>query len=373
MLGIFVKSELRKAVEKVNDIIDKNSTSQILRNVYIKFEDDKAVFIGTDANIQVQVTVEGNIQENGEVTVNCNDFYMIIKNLSDETVTLKKSDNVFEIIGEDSNFGLPTIDPEEFIFLEFPEPVGELKIAASNLHYGFKKTSTLAAQNIRTAVSPDFVSVLVERNSNLLTIGSTDTNILGVVDIPQDEIEIPEKLRFLFPLKAVKVLEKVLSDEESVTLRYTKNKVLISAGKFSYIVSLLDSDSYIDLKVLFEKEVKYEVKLNKNELDLKLKPIVHIIDAEQSCLHVQFDGEVFSVEGYNSPNKAVVKIKPIDSNKEEFDVYLNSNNLMKILNSISSEEITFQMTPDKKMVFLMPVIKSEIKEGYIIATINFEI
>lgn len=376
MKGTFLKTELKNIMERVNDIIEKSASSPALQNVYIRFDEEGASFIGTDTKIQINARLEGSIEAPGEITVNAAEFFNIIRNLADEEINLFQNGTELEIVTDTSDFALPSIDIDEFVFLSFDQPDGEFFLKAQDLHNGLKHISGLAAQHARLTNQQNLVGVLLERDTDSFLVGATDTNVLGFIEYQtEDTLEISSKLRFVLPLKVAKSIEKVLSSakEEQVVIKFKENRLQIEYGRYSYILTLLDSN-FIDVKALFNKDFSIELKLPTHNFINTLRPVISVIDPDFSCLHFTFDGnEELKVKAYNSPIKAEVQQQIADSNKEGFDIYVHAGNLMRIINNIQTEFVTLQMPVDACPVYLKPANLPEgVTEKFILSVVTFK-
>ncbi len=375
MKGSLLKTELRNALDHTNDIVEKSSTSPILKNVFINFTHDKAYITATDTHIEITVEIPASVESEGKTTVNAEELFSIVKNLSEEDLIFELQDNSLEMKTPSSKYSFPTIDPDEFIFMNIEKVKKEMTFMAGHLQYSLKKVIPFAAPNIRVAQQPMYVGVLFERYSDFLLIGATDGASLGYIEFDTDKLEIEERVRFVLPLKCAKAVEKIiapLEEDEQVFVQLGEDRAVINIGSVSYKI-LLIAEEYMDLRNLIQQDSKYEIKYNVENLRSRLKPLFAILDPDSACFTIDFDGdEQTKISAYNSPIKSEVIIEVVESNKEKFKIYVDVSNFNKVLSLLDSKNLILKMPAKRNPLFIKPEESPEgCRQFYFFSALTF--
>src|SRR5688572_16344197 len=117
------KDALLKGIQAVQNAVSSKSTLPILSHVLLEAKKDGIKLVATDLEIGVSVLVEGEVSEEGAITIPARKFSEIIKEMSSQNVihiSIKKGQSIHIEAGK-SFFRLMGLLKEDFPQLpEFP-------------------------------------------------------------------------------------------------------------------------------------------------------------------------------------------------------------------------------------------------------------
>lgn len=231
---------LLSAFQVAAGVVPQRSPRAILSSIKIEFSPpDSALLLATDLELGIRYQISGvSTGEPGHVVLPVGQTISILRELSDETVTLKDVSGGVVLQGGTSRFELSTEDP-----LQFPdvpglgEEVGQ-KIKAGVLAQMIRRTAfACAAENSRYALH----SVLLEFEEGRARLVATDSKRLavmpGAVEFAGPE---PEGSWLLAP-KSLQLLTRVLQDpEELVSIVLHENDALFQTPKMTIYTRLVE-------------------------------------------------------------------------------------------------------------------------------------
>ena len=109
------RDELFNALQKVQSVVEKKNTIQILGNILCTAENGKLSLSGTDLEVGIKTTLPAKIDQEGKVTLSAKNFTDIVKELSAGPVNLKKKENDWvEITSGKSRFNIVSLSADEY-------------------------------------------------------------------------------------------------------------------------------------------------------------------------------------------------------------------------------------------------------------------
>src|SRR3989344_5607048 len=124
------RENLRHALVLSTKIVSGTTTLPILNNVLLKTEPGQLIISSTNLEIAIKVTVGGQIDEPGEITVPARTFTDFITNLTDETVNLLSSDGNLTVHTKTTQSILKGLGSDEFPLIPQVQPKLSLQLSA---------------------------------------------------------------------------------------------------------------------------------------------------------------------------------------------------------------------------------------------------
>ena len=117
MQAILEKNQLLKALNHVQNVVEKRNTIPILANILIVAEGVGLKLISTDLDIEVIEEIEAKIEEGGSLTAPAHLLYDIIRKLPDSSkilISKQEDQDHLTISSGKSNFKLQTLPRSDF-------------------------------------------------------------------------------------------------------------------------------------------------------------------------------------------------------------------------------------------------------------------
>jgi DNA polymerase-3 subunit beta len=109
------KKELLDSLNKVNSVVEKRNTLQILSNVFLSAQDDQLMIKATDLEVSIETSIPVQVIEAGRSTVSAKSFLDIVRELPEKEIHIHSKENHWVTItcGK-SNFNIMGLSPEDF-------------------------------------------------------------------------------------------------------------------------------------------------------------------------------------------------------------------------------------------------------------------
>ncbi len=87
------KKELLDSLNKVNSVVEKRNTLQILSNVFLSAQDDHLTIKATDLEVSIETSIPVQVIEAGRSTVSAKSFLDIVRELPEKEIHIHSKEN----------------------------------------------------------------------------------------------------------------------------------------------------------------------------------------------------------------------------------------------------------------------------------------
>src|SRR5690348_8004735 len=109
------RDALLDALQRVQSVVEKKNTVQILSNILCTVQEGALSLSATDLEVGIKATLKVETSENGKLTLSAKNFLDIVKELpSTELTVQRKENNWVEITCEKSRFNIVSLSAEEY-------------------------------------------------------------------------------------------------------------------------------------------------------------------------------------------------------------------------------------------------------------------
>ncbi len=259
------KDALLKGIQVVQNAVSNKSTLPILSHILLEAKKQEIRLTTTDLEIGVTVRVEGEVGEEGAITVPAKKFSEIIKELPTQgniSITIKKGQAINIEAGK-SYFRLMGLLKDDFPQLpEFPAGKGVdlVKIPQKTLKNMIQLTAFAMSHDESRYVLNGLLFSFKDKNLKLV---ATDGRRLALI-----EREIPEmgnlKKDVIVPMKTVQELNRNLTEEGDVAFNFKENQLQIHLGQITIFSRLIEGE-FPNYDQVIPKKTKEELSINTQE------------------------------------------------------------------------------------------------------------
>jgi DNA polymerase-3 subunit beta len=213
----------------------------ILQNVRLDVNDQNGLLLATDLEMGVRMHVEGfEVMAPGSVILPTNRMGSILRELSDEHLTIEIEGNKTMVRGERSQFSLPVENPAEFPPIPEFDAEKYHEVSARSLRELIRRTE-FATDNEsgRYALG----GVLLEFAENHIVAVGTDGRRLAKMQVSALSVggHTNEGASTIVPGKAMKFIERSLADADSeVQISARANDILVKTSRMTIYSRLLE-------------------------------------------------------------------------------------------------------------------------------------
>src|SRR3954469_10568358 len=101
------RNPLLEALQKVQSVVEKKNTIQILGNILCTVKGQELSLCATDLEVGIKVTLPVETQQEGRITLSAKHFLDIVKELPDKKLHIARKDNSWiELVCGKSRFNI---------------------------------------------------------------------------------------------------------------------------------------------------------------------------------------------------------------------------------------------------------------------------
>lgn len=339
------RDEFAKGLHRIQSIVDKKVNMPILLNVLLEAKGKNINLIATDLEVGFKEIHNADIKREGKITLLGKKLYEIIKEMPEESVSLKQKENFWvEITSGKSVFNIMGMNAEKFPSLP---SFGEEEFAAANkeiIKEMISKTIfAVSSDETRRNLSGVYMTQETIEEYKFLRMVATDGYRLSMIDRKIDE-EIKGLTKgVILPKKGLWELSKILDEDgEKILIKIKDNNFIAKRDKITLIIRLLDAE-FPDYRQVIPHKTKINISLKRDEFLDSLRRVSILSSEKTKGVKFHFKGNVMELSSYN-PELGEAK-EEISANYkgEDFMVGFNSRFVLEVLNIFDSEEVGLNM------------------------------
>lgn len=341
MKVIFAKKELLKAVNKIEKIAFFYKNNELYNSLKIDCGESIIFKINNEVAF-LETSIEGEIQEQGEICVNPCDFVSIVSNINSEIVQIESTDSRLYIKGnENLEVWLPILANENFIsgpdLSSFKERQSFI-LDSDILRDAF--ANCLPFENPKSLIQG--VNFKLDKNGKLRICCCSELSAcLYYIDNIKAGYDID--IGFTLDTRFLRDFKSIFNNEETHLIVYN-SFLSLQAKNTKFILRFLNKNFPFIEKVLqtpFNKELPIFKKAFEQAFDL-IDVITKNIDA--AVIYKNRQCTIKHEQGVNV-------VTDIDSNIEE-DIRIEREQLRKVFKLVNKDKLTalFMETPKPLMI-----------------------
>ncbi len=226
------REKLLHVFQTAASVAPTRSPKPILQNLKLEATAEGATLTGTDLEVGIRIGVPGfDVEVPGSVVLPIARFGSILRENSDEKLTLESDGQKTLVRGQRSEFQLPSENPDEFPVVSSFEEEKYHELPARFFRETVRRTVFATdTESTRYALG----GVLIELTPEGITAVGTDGRRLAKQEGPAKSVgghqtgDAPP----IIPTRAMQLLERALADnEENIQLAARENDVLVRSGR----------------------------------------------------------------------------------------------------------------------------------------------
>ena len=346
------KDGLLRGIQIVQNAVSSKNTLPILSHILLEAKKGEIRLTATDLEIGISVKIDGEIIEEGAITVPARKFSEIVKELPAQHnihISLKKAQSIHIEAGK-SYFKLVGLAREDFP--QLPEiPAGSkggdtVKIPQKKLKNMIQLTSfAMSHDETRYVLN----GILFSFKDKALKLVATDGRRLAIIQ--KEMLEMGNlKKDVILPMKTIQELNRNLGDEGEVVFHFKEKQLLINLGQI-YITSRLIEGEYPNYEQVIPKKIKEELNLNTQDFlqATRRASILTNQDSQSVKINIIKDRMIITK---STPDLGEAREEiEVDYKGGEFVTGFNPTFLIDALKNIEDENVKFGfIDPEKPAV-----------------------
>lgn len=355
------KGDLLKGLSLVQGIVERKTTMPILANVLLEAKARGLTITATDLEVGVTSTIAAEVVKDGKAAVHARGLYDIVKELSDEMVSLSVGENQWvEIVCGRARFKIVGLSPEEFPALPKKGEGVSIKLEGEIIKEMIEKTAfAMSSDETRFNLNGVYLEQAKEQDSDLLRMVATDGHRLSIIDREvKGKWKLPKGV--IIPRKGVFELRRLVENAEGpIDISIDEKHVVASNKGTTLIVRLIDGQ-FPPYKQVLPSQTKRTISVDRQVI-LQVLKRVSILSADRSRgVKFAFSPKNLELSTSNPDFGEAREELPINYKGEKFEIGFNARYFIDVLNVIADEQAQLQMGDDTTPC----VLKSEKDRGF---------
>ena len=358
------RNTILAGIRKTLGIVEKKTTMPILNNVLIRAKDNRITIVATDIEITLVTSYEAQIISEGEVTVSAKKIYEMMREVPENTVHVKKSENnLLTISCQKAVYKINGLPADEFPSVAREEDVPSFKVDRQCfIELIAKSFFAISTDDTRVNLTGALLEVDKEGEKNIIRMVATDGHRMAMVTSSAGEGEfITLDKGVIIPRKGLMEMRRLLEESSGdVFIGIHKGMFLLNGKDIFLKVNLIDAE-FPDYRRVIPSEHGVLFRFEKEKVLHALKRI-NVISSEG------YGGVIFCLKdncmvlNSNDPDVGEANDEiDVVYDGGEIKVGYNVEYLMSAIEVIDEKEVAFEIGEGTKP----SVIRGEGNDRYL--------
>ena len=352
MKFIVSSSYLLKQLQVLGGIINTNNTLPILDNFLFDLDKKSLTVSASDLETTISSKLEVESSENGIVCIPARLLLDTLKTFPEQPLTFTIQDNnTVEISSNHGKYALAYASGEEFpTAVELKDP-SSTKIQGDILSTAIGKTIFASGND---DLRPVMSGVFFQFSTESLTFVATDAHKL--VKYTREDVQASQTAEFIMPKKPLNLLRAILAgSEDEVTIEYNESNAKYTFDNTEMICRLIDG-KYPNYEAVIPKENPNKLSIDRNQFLNSVRRVSIFSNKTTHQIRLKIAGAELNIsaEDIDYSNKAEERLT-CDYQGDDMQIGFNSRFLTEMLNNLTSDEVSLEMSLPNRAGILTPV------------------
>lgn len=351
MKFIVSSTYLLKQLQVLGGVINNSNTLPILDNFLFDLNKNTLTVSASDLETTMSSVLQVDSDSEGVIAVPARLLLDTLKTFPEQPLTFVVEDNnTVEISSNHGKYGLAYADGNEF-----PKAV-ELSNPSSTTLLG-DVLATAISKTIFAAgnddLRPVMSGVFFQFSSEKLTFVATDAHKL--VKYVRNDVSASEVAEFIMPKKPLNLLKGILAGSESeVKIEYNESNAKFTFDDTELICRLIDG-KYPNYEAVIPKENPNVLSIARNQLLSSVRRVSIFSNKTTHQIRLRIAGAELNIsaEDVDYSNKAEERLS-CSYQGDDMQIGFNSRFLVEMLNNLSSDDVTLEMSLPNRAGLLTP-------------------
>ncbi|MEA1015784.1 DNA polymerase III subunit beta [Sphingomonas sp. LY54] len=340
MKATIERATLLKSLGHVQSVVERRNTIPILSNVLIEASEDGGIrLMATDLDLQVNETVEAQVQQSGATTVSAHTLFDIARKLPEGSqVEISAAEGKMQINAGRARFNLSTLPRDDFPVIAEGELPTRFELPAATLRQIIDKTRfAISTEETRYYLNGIFLHVSDEAQP-VLKAAATDGHRLARVTVPRPEGAqgMPD---VIIPRKCVAELRKLLDEVDgTVQISLSESKIRFGLGNAILTSKLIDG-TFPDYSRVIPTANDKLLKIDPKSFMEGVDRVATIASEKTRAVKMALDRDKITLSVTSPENGTAAEEVPGDYAADSFEIGFNARYLMDILGQIEGDTV----------------------------------
>ena len=244
-------TNLKHALLRVNSVIEKKSSNQLIGYTLIELETSRINLSSTDGEVYVKTSCSADTDTNASFCINSKNLFDIIRDIPDTTLQFKmeNNSNALNLETEDLFYSLLVYNSQEYPKINFPSNLDFLETSKKDLNKMIQITSH-AISNDETRIYLN--GLFFQEVDKKLRAVATDGHRLSLIETSTIGNEVASSYLIngiIVPRKGVNELKRMTDSE---------GQIIKIAVDESFLFAKIDDDYILSIRLIARDYPKYQ-------------------------------------------------------------------------------------------------------------------
>jgi len=365
-MNILIKQkELLDGLQKTLGPTTSKQNFPALNSILLEAQKDILKFTTTDLDITIIAKQQCEITEEGRVLIPMKQFISVIKELPNEPVLLKTTNNHLFIKCGKIEFKINGADPKEFPSIEESKKALLIKLNPQEISEMIRLTSFCVSHEETNYV---LGGILWEISNNEVRLVASDGKRLSFSKktLPPEQPEVKNKITFILPIKTTNELQKLIKERDEEIFLFTEENKAGFDLQDTQIVSRLIEGEFPNYNQYIPKQTENTLTISKRELLASLRRISILSTPDYQGVKVTLKKDQVTLSK-NTPQLGEAQ-EDVEANYsgKKLEIGFNPNYLIDALRNIEDELIYIEFFEADKPAVIR-------KEGFVYLVLPMKI
>jgi len=362
MKATIERATLLKGLGHVHSVVERRNTIPILSNVLIEAEEGGLRLMATDLDLQINETVEAEIQDPGATTVAAHTLFDIVRKLPEGSqVELIAAEGRMQVNAGRARFALATLPRDDFPIIAEGDLPTRFELPAATLRQIVDKTRfAISTEETRYYLNGIYLHVSDgdgPAGAGLLKAAATDGHRLArvTVDRPEGAQGMPG---VIVPRKCVAELRKLLDEVDgTVQVSLSESKIRFGLGNAVLTSKLIDG-TFPDYSRVIPTANDKLLKIDPRSFEEGVDRVSTIASERTRAVKLSLDRDRVTLSVTSPENGTAAEEVPADYASEGFEIGFNARYLLDILAQMDGDLVEVHLADAAAPTLLRETDKS---------------
>ena len=345
MKTIIERSDLLKALNHVQSVVERRNTIPILSNVLLEAENGVLGLTATDLEIEMRERVEAEVVQPGAITAPAHMLYDIVRKLPDGAqveLAVDETGGRLNLTAGRSSFALQALPREDFPAMSKDEMPVAFALPGADLRRLIDKTRfAISVEETRYYLNGIYLHV-PEDDKSVLRAVATDGHRLARVDMgcPVGADAMPA---IIIPRKTVGEVQKLLDEEEGeVSLQVSDTKINFAFSNIVLTSKLIDG-KFPDYTRVIPTDNDKLLSLDAKSFAQSVDRVSAISSEKSRAVKLVLEADKLALSVSNPDSGSASDELSVAYDAEAMEIGFNARYLMDITGQLDGETATFEL------------------------------
>lgn len=358
MKFIVSSSVLLKQLAAINGVVSTNPIVPILENFLFQLDNNQLTVTASDLQTVMITELQVESSDKGAIAIPAKLLLDTLRGLPEQPIALKVDSDTFgiEIVSENGRYKLSGENPIDFPKIPSVNRAFSVELSSNALSHAIANTIFATSTD---ELRPAMTGVFLQLGANHATFVATDGHRL--IRYRRFDVKSVVDTTMIIPRKALNLLKACLpSDSVPVKAEFSQANAFFSFANIKMVCRLID-ERFPDYENAIPTNNPNVLTISRGEIlnSLRRISIYSNRTTHQIRLKLTPPNElVISAEDLDYSNEANERLL-CEYNGDEMEIGFNAKFLIEMLNNVSSNTLSFELSAPNRAGLVVPLEKED--------------